>query len=144
VIKLDLKNASETMINTLVEFLSERHRAKSEVIAVTGDLEILTLLSEQNAQVFRMLSISDGKTLSNLSEDEEMQKVIDGISVNQKLLTADSVKTLEDKGLKIDAWTVDDPERMNELVKYGVDAITTNNLAILQLLGGQQRGESEL
>lgn len=144
VIKLDLKNASDAMVDDLIEFLSERHRAKNEVLAVTGDLEILTRLYEQDAKVLRMLGVKDSSTLNSLSNDEEMLKVVEGVAVRHDLLTADIVKTLKDKGLKIDAWTVEDPETMNELVEYGVDAITTDNLAILQLLGGDQRGEAEL
>jgi hypothetical protein len=33
---------------------------------------------------------------------------------------------------------------MNELVKLGVDGITTDNLAIIELLGGQERDETLL
>jgi len=39
------------------------------------------------------------------------------------------------------AWTVNDLTRVNELVRLGVDAMTTDNLAIMELLGGQRRGE---
>jgi glycerophosphoryl diester phosphodiesterase len=36
--------------------------------------------------------------------------------------------------LLILAWTVNDSQRLNELVRLGVDGITTANLAILQAL----------
>jgi glycerophosphoryl diester phosphodiesterase len=37
--------------------------------------------------------------------------------------------------LIIPAWTVDDSQRFNQLVRLGADGITTANLAILRALG---------
>jgi glycerophosphoryl diester phosphodiesterase len=37
-------------------------------------------------------------------------------------------------GLVILAWTVNDSEHFNQLVRLGVDGITTGNLAILRAL----------
>ena len=37
-------------------------------------------------------------------------------------------------------WTVNDLEWMNALMALGVDGITTDNLAVMELLGGQSGG----
>lgn len=43
-----------------------------------------------------------------------------------KFVTAESVRTAHAAGVAINTWTVDDPERMRELMAWGVDGICTN------------------
>lgn len=144
VIKLDLKDASPEMVNSLVEFLSDKRRANKDVVMVTEKPKILGLLAQQEPEAIRMLSVLDRKDLLALLKDEDLLQVIDGVSVHHSLLTEDTVVLLKEKGLIIFAYTVNEPDIMNQLVKYGVSAITTDNLAILDLLGAQQRGETTL
>jgi glycerophosphoryl diester phosphodiesterase len=66
------------------------------------------------------------------------------VSIRETLLDEETVDWLKEQELLILAWVVDDGFRMNELVEMGVDAITTDNLAIMELLGGGERGEREL
>jgi glycerophosphoryl diester phosphodiesterase len=57
------------------------------------------------------------------------------VSVFQGLVDANLVAWLHQHKLLILAWTVNDGRRLNELVRLGVDGITTANLAILRALG---------
>lgn len=57
-----------------------------------------------------------------------------GISCNHALLTEARVQALKRRNLMVVAWTVDDPARGAELVSWGVDALTTNNLAGMRAL----------
>jgi glycerophosphoryl diester phosphodiesterase len=41
-------------------------------------------------------------------------------------VTADLVASAHRAGLGVTAWTVDDPERIRQLARYGVDGIITN------------------
>jgi glycerophosphoryl diester phosphodiesterase len=41
-------------------------------------------------------------------------------------VSADLVARAHDQGVKVNAWTVDDPDRMLELASFGVDGIVTN------------------
>lgn len=147
VIKLDLKRPSVKMVADLLSFLSERRKLANgmarEIVVVSDQPEVLALLS-QDPSVIRMLSIEDSKVLRNLLRDADLMRVIDGVSVRHDLLTKASVQSLVERGLPVFAWIVNDPQRMNELVEYGVRGITTDNLAIMQLLGGQERGETTL
>ncbi|MBM4462885.1 MAG: hypothetical protein FJ012_06055 [Chloroflexi bacterium] len=138
-IKLDLKRASTEMVHILATFLARTWRANNtEVVVVSDKPEILALLSQQEPRLIAMLGVVNSKTLSALLSDEDLLRIIDGVSVRHSLLTADSVEALKERGLIVFAWTVNEPERMNELVEYGVDGIVTDNLAIMQLLGGRQ------
>lgn len=136
-IKLDLKRASNEMLDGLLVFLASRRKA-NPVIIVSDKPKILAQLPQAETEIIRLLSVSESRTLRKLLNNDDLAKDIDGVSIHHHLLTSDSVAALKEKDLLIFTWTVNDPERMNELVEYGVDAITTDNLAILQLLGTRQ------
>ena len=50
------------------------------------------------------------------------------IDIIHTALTEERVKAMHDAGLKVNCWTVDDPNRAEELASWGVDFITTNIL----------------
>lgn len=50
------------------------------------------------------------------------------VDVHYQVLTQEMVSMLHENGLKVNCWTVDDKEKAEELVKWGVDYITTNIL----------------
>ncbi len=50
------------------------------------------------------------------------------LDIKENALTADIVAELHANGITVNCWTVDNPERAEELVEYGVDMITTNIL----------------
>ena len=63
--------------------------------------------------------------------DDIINKVIADrfdVDVYEKFLTEEQVKKYHEAGLKVNCWTVDDKEKAEELVKMGVDFITTNIL----------------
>jgi len=44
------------------------------------------------------------------------------------------VSWMHQRRLLVLAWTVNDGQRLNELIRLGIDGVTTANLAILQAL----------
>ena len=50
------------------------------------------------------------------------------VDVYYKALTKEIIDMLHDNGLKVNCWTVDDKERAEKLVEWGVDYITSNIL----------------
>lgn len=54
-----------------------------------------------------------------------------------QLLTRDVVERCHDAGIAVNTWTCDDPERMRELIEWGVDGICTNvpDVALAVLAG---------
>lgn len=72
-----------------------------------------------------------GGEVNLLERPDLVEKMLDiGVDVDvcHKLLTKDHVEYLRSKGLEVNCWTVDDPERAEELIAWGVDYITTNIL----------------
>ena len=50
------------------------------------------------------------------------------LDIYYKALTEENVKACHAAGIKVNCWTVDDPEEARRLMAYGVDFITTNIL----------------
>ena len=50
------------------------------------------------------------------------------LDIYYKALTAENVALCHENGIKVNCWTVDDPEKAEALIGYGVDYITTNIL----------------
>ncbi|MDR2674345.1 MAG: hypothetical protein LBC18_05615, partial [Opitutaceae bacterium] len=58
------------------------------------------------------------------------------LDLNHRILTKEVVDLLHQRGFTVWAWTVDDPDRMAELLSWGVDSITTNKPALLKEVRG--------
>jgi len=56
---------------------------------------------------------------------------LDGLDFNYKEINKEYVEAVHQAGLKMFAWTVDDPDDAARLIEYGIDGITTNRPAWL-------------
>ena len=92
-----------------------------------------------NAHVY--LSVPNRETFDRLTDHEHLVCQLDGFSMHHRHITEDIMTVLKARDQRIIAWTVNDLTRVNELVRLGVDGITSDNLAILELLGGRERPE---
>jgi hypothetical protein len=134
VIKLDLKQADRGFLNDLVAFVAPRAKSRRVMIA-SGDRSALLYLHSRLPEVTMLFSIGWPDAVHQLQSDSGLQKAIGGVSVFQGLVDASLVAWLHQHKLLVVAWTVNDSQRFNELVRLGVDGITTANLAILRALG---------
>src|SRR5262249_21730936 len=69
-----------------------------------------------------------------LESDRALEKAIGGVSVFQGLVDPALVSWVHDHNMQLIAWTVNEDPDFNNLVRLGVDGITTDNLAILKAL----------
>jgi hypothetical protein len=141
-VKLDLKESSGPYLDLLYEFL--RPRRRNHVVIATGKVSTLESFRDQAPLATRLLSIGNNWGFEDLRDDEELQELVDGVSIRHDLLDPERMAWLEGQDLIVLAWTVNDSERLNELVEGGVDAVVTDNLAIMELLGGGTKGETTL
>jgi glycerophosphoryl diester phosphodiesterase len=75
------------------------------------------------------------KSKDNLKETIRMcnSAKLDGLDVQaRKYLNKDVIHLVKNSGLKIYTWTVDDPERAQQLHSDGIDGITTNRAGWLK------------
>jgi glycerophosphoryl diester phosphodiesterase len=133
VVELDLKQSSPLFVEALVEFLG-RHR-DADVLVATPNVATLRAIRARAPWARRFLSVTGRVGLERALHDPVLVGLVHGVSVRHDLLDAATTRGLKERGLTILAWVVDDPRRTAELVRFGVDGITTNNLAMIELLG---------
>ena len=134
VVKLDLKQTDRGFLNDLVAFVAPRAKSRRVMIA-SGDPGTLLYLHSRLPEVTMLFSLGSPDAVHQLQSDPALRKAIGGVSAFQGLVDANLVGWLHQHKLLVLAWTVDDSQRFNELVRLGVDGITTANLAILRALG---------
>jgi glycerophosphoryl diester phosphodiesterase len=134
VVKLDLKQTDRGFLNDLVAFVAPRAKSRRVMIA-SGDPGTLLYLHSRLPEATMLFSLGWPDAVHQLQSDPALQKAIGGVSAFQGLVDANLVAWLHQHKLLVLAWTVNDSQRFNELVRLGVDAITTANLAILRALG---------
>ena len=132
-VQLDLKDTSPTAMRQTISFL-KRHADGRRVLVSARSIAALETLGEQAPDVVRLLSIGNRSGLERLLENSEQAYLLNGVSVRADLLDAETMTWLKDRGLLVIAWTVNDVEQLNDLVALGIDAVATDNLAILDAI----------
>ena len=138
-VALDLKDDSPEYEDAVVAFLSAR--THEQVVLMSRSLESLMRLKQRLPNAHMYLSVPNREAFDLLVAQHELAPQLDGISMQHSQITDHIVATLKARDQRIIAWTVNDLARVNELVRLGVDGITTDNLSILSLLGGRERTE---
>ncbi|MDQ3549282.1 MAG: glycerophosphodiester phosphodiesterase [Chloroflexota bacterium] len=138
-VALDLKDTSPAYEDALVQFLAAR--SHEQVLLCSRSLESLIRLKERLPNAHIYLSVPDRETFDRQMKQELLASQLDGLSMRHIHITEEVMATMKSRNQRIIAWTVNDLSRVNELVNLGVDGITSDNLAILELLGGRERAE---
>jgi hypothetical protein len=135
IIKLDLQETDRGLLDSLVEFLDER--PDRPVMVSTRDADAIEYLHPRlRAAVTLLFSVPFPPAVSRIRSDGALTDAVGGISVFQGLVDTDLLRWAHDRNLLVLAWTVNDGNRLDQLLRLGVDGITTGNLAILQALSG--------
>jgi hypothetical protein len=144
-VQLDLKDSSSEATRLVASFL-ERHKGERRVFVSTRNYRALEAVHERSHDVGLLLSIGNGYELQSLLEVPERAEILTGVSVRATLLDAETMAWFKDRGLLVVAWTVNDVEQLNDLVALGIDAVSTDNLAILDAIhwAGQRRDAMNL
>lgn len=109
----------------------------AEIVNIIKGFDYLkntTFISFSYSNLTKIRKISPNQSVqylfSEFSEEKLSKLLTDRIDVdvNHNALTKEMVDFLHGKGIKVNCWTVDDKEKAEKLVEWGVDFITTNNL----------------
>jgi glycerophosphoryl diester phosphodiesterase len=133
VIKLDLMQTDRGFLNDVVAFLAPRSGSR-RVMVSSRDSSALRYLHIRLPGVTMLFSVPNPDAVHELQTDSALQRAIGGVSVFQGLVGSHLTNWVSRHNLLILAWTVNDSARLNQLVRLGVDGITTGNLAILRAL----------
>jgi glycerophosphoryl diester phosphodiesterase len=132
-VKLDLKQTDHQFLDSLVAFLKPRVASRRVMISST-DEAALRYLHARLPDVTLLFSVGSPDAVHRLTSDAAFDAAIGGASVYQGLVDPGLVAWMHRRNLLVLAWTVNDSERLNQLVRMDVDGITTANLAVLRVL----------
>jgi glycerophosphoryl diester phosphodiesterase len=133
-VKLDLKQSDQRFLDALVAFLHEHGGDPGRVLVTSPDVDALHYLQSRLPGVTLLFSANGPDAVRRLRADTQLQGAIGGVSVFQGLVDANLVQWAHARHLLVLAWTVDDAARLDQLVRLGVDGVTTANLAVLRAL----------
>jgi len=122
---LELKNAmDQESVGQIVEICRAEYGLEN-LLFISFDFQNLLYIRQfaPEANVQYLL----GKELTQEHVDLMVANKID-LDAHHALLTKELIDELHEKGIVINCWTVDDPQRAEELVAWGVDQITSNIL----------------
>lgn len=116
------------------EFTDEETERFINIIKEYGYLENVTFISfkyENLVKVRKILPKQSVQFLFDKLTDDITEKLISDkfdADIYYKYLTKDDIDKLHAAGIKINCWTVDDPQVAEQLAEWGVDQITSNIL----------------
>lgn len=135
IIKLDLKQNDRGLLDALVRFLHQH--SHHPVMVSTRDAGAIAYLRPRLPKSVTLLfSVPFPDAVTRIRSDPALIRAVGGISVFWGLVDSNLVRWAHDHAMVVLAWTVNDGERLDQLLELGVDGITTGNLAILQALAG--------
>ena len=128
---LDLKNGDSTAARLVRKSLDEAG-AGVGLAASSQQWRILRSIREVAPEVDLFYSIDVLAKLDLFLSIMERDGMPRGVSCRHHLLSEELVERLHARGLAVVAWTVDDVDRARELVRWGVDGITTHQARLLR------------
>ncbi|CAA9407857.1 MAG: Glycerophosphoryl diester phosphodiesterase [uncultured Rubrobacteraceae bacterium] len=127
-------------------------------IAVANAKDHVLVVSEMPGVVERFRELSGGRIstgasrreigvfyrLSRLRMEFLLRPAYDALQVpveygGRKVVTPRFVEAAHNRGVRVDVWTIDDPQEMRRLLDLGVDVIMTNRPEVLSGLIGERR-----
>lgn len=129
----------EKILPYLFEMI-ERSPKKSQIIIIGFNLNTIAKFKEKMPEIptyWLKGTDKDKTTQKHIPHDVALikmakEKNIDGLNLHYSGITEEFAKEVKKSGLKLYAWTVDDPQEAIRLVKLGIDGITTNKPDVIR------------
>jgi glycerophosphoryl diester phosphodiesterase len=130
---LDLKGTDRSLPHRLIEILEAGEHGR-EAIVCSRNWPLLEPFAETRHRV--VCSIGDRRELTRFLAGWAPEA--QGVSINHELVTATLAARLRARAPLVMAWTVNAAARMEPLLDWGVNAIISDNLALLTTLMDRQ------
>lgn len=135
-IELDIKTGTSDALAALGQFVTRHWDGQQQLMVASKSPDVLSTMADLVPGAFRVLSIDSPIALASFEAGNAKAARVDGVTVRDSLLTAETMKLFKSDGLLVLAWTVEDPARLDQLIDLGVDGVATDNLAITERLRG--------
>jgi glycerophosphoryl diester phosphodiesterase len=118
---------TDTVILPYLSKLLEGHPKQSRLVVISFDFDVCTRMKRQipDIPVYWLHNTLSGSYRSKWIE-EAGAGGLDGLNFRYKGISRDYMEAVHRAGLKMFAWTVDEPDEAARLTRSGIDGITTN------------------
>jgi hypothetical protein len=132
-VQLDLKDTGTNTLQALVDFLGPRVGSR-QVIVSSRKAAPLLYLRRHLPGIQLMFSAAWPEAVAQLYTDRRLLAAVDAVSLFHPLADQTLVSWLHAHDVAALAWPVNDVRSLHRLTEVGVDAVATDNLALLDAL----------
>ncbi len=124
---------TDTIIMPHLVVLLNEHQKKSQVVVISFDFDVCEMMKREIPSIpvywlhYTLSGAYKSKWISRAREAG-----LDGLNFRSKGISKEYVDEVHRAGMKMFAWTVDDPEEAGRLIECGIDGITSNRPAWLK------------
>lgn len=134
-VKWDNRPVSDTLVPSLIRDFKKSGKTAEQITVIAFNYEIAKQMKAQ-APAYPVYFLAsnevDKKTKQPKFTVEKLIQLakeakLDGLDLSRNFpINKEFVKKIQDAGLKLCIWTVNDPEEAKKLASFGVDSITTD------------------
>jgi len=125
--KLFIEIKSDQQIIPYLKDILMHHEKRSQLVFIGFDFEIMEIVKERMPDIPVYWLHFSVAGIYNLKHIERIRQAgLDGLNFHSRGLREDYIVAAHEQGLKIFAWTVDDPQEAQRLMEAGIDGITSN------------------
>ncbi|MCK4855849.1 MAG: hypothetical protein KAT31_16330 [Bacteroidales bacterium] len=124
---------TDTLILPYLVALLEDNPKKSRVVVISFDFDVCAMMKKEIPAIpvyWLHYTLSGSYKTKWISRAGEAG--LDGLNFRHKGISNEYVEAVHRSGMKMFAWTVDDPEEAARLIEFGIDGITSNRPAWLR------------
>jgi glycerophosphoryl diester phosphodiesterase len=137
---LDIKSATPRAAEAVLELYHDNASMMPRTRVSSKEWKVLQRIARANTDMEMYYSVGSHRALRGLLRRARSGWEIRGTSIRHTLLTPEVVHELHLVGIKIFAWTVNNPHRGDELRSWGVDGIIADNLEVFRLPHEREHG----
>jgi glycerophosphoryl diester phosphodiesterase len=136
---VEIKQDTPSIVAPVIELLRAKGAAERAIVASFID-PVIQEVRAHAPDVFTSMALGEGLEILSLTPEQEASYARPArfIQPPDTLSTQDNIDRLHRLGFKVQPWTINDPQRMQELIDWGADGIITDDPATLTGLLGRR------
>lgn len=123
---VEVKSLNDSGIQQLVDSIAS-HNVKACVISFNSD--VIRLIKEANPAIrcaFLVGGVPEGNDSATWLIEQTKKLKCEVLDINYQILSPELIKVLQENGIEVWAWTVNDTVLIQTLVDWGIDGVTTD------------------
>ena len=130
---LDIKSATPRAADSVLALYNDNASMMPRTLVSSREWKLLDQLAAAGTEMRMYYSIGRRSAIESLLRRSAGARPA-GVSIRHTLLSPDVIRKLQGEGLEVFAWTVNTRHRAEELLAWGVDAIISDDVALVATL----------